>query len=303
VLFIEARVPQHPPPPTIGEEIVCDPAPASEPIGDPQPLSPAAHHHFENQMQTPERKKGLAREDSSPIKEPKSKIARVLPHRKFHVGTMVKVKGETPDGRARNAPLGKIVGMAGESSWTVELVASKEIAEVPEKDLAIPKKSFDSDQASAAASNHVDEEECGVRWRRVGYVDQHAAWYAYGLDTVKCIPWSRDLASQVGPHLLHEQVIVDQLPHAGAHTAGNVLQCAIDTVSAALKDEALPVFKIGMTANPFTRFTYDEAEGWTLTGARGQWNRLTLVATKTETKPNTKTKNKTKTETQTNSHI
>eukprot|EP00973_Karenia_brevis_P005453 743098-Karenia_brevis.AAC.1 len=97
--------------------------------------------------------------------------------------------------------------------------------------MAIPRKNIHVDKADESGANKGNATEVKDRWRKVGYVHQHASWYAYGFADVKCIPWYGDMAVQFGQQLLHERVIVDRLPHAGIQTAGKILRCAIDTIS------------------------------------------------------------------------
>ena len=78
----------------------------------------------------------------------------------IRVGMLVKLKGHTPDRRARNAKSCKVIERAGER-WKVQVEDSMDVFEVEEADLAIrrgPRTSMQSSATCAAQDAHTSQD-------------------------------------------------------------------------------------------------------------------------------------------------
>jgi hypothetical protein len=133
--------------------------------------------------------------------------------------------------------------------------------------------------ATAAAENLVGESVLAlgteaavdVQFRKIRYNRKEAVWYARGFEALRCIPLTGDW--RWGEALRDEHIVISHLPKQDIVKAGKALHRAIRVIRFYL-DSGAPFVKIGITGNPFNRWTYYSREG----EQDGKWSHLVLLA-------------------------
>lgn len=100
-----------------------------------------------------------------------------------------------------------------------------------------------------------------VQFRNIGYKRNEAVWYARGFEVVRCIPLTGDC--QLGEALRDEHIVISHLPKQDIVKAGKALHHAIRVIHSYL-GSGVPFVKIGITGNPFNRWTYYNRQDETL---------------------------------------